>query len=128
MDYTLLEIGRILGKSKSTIEYQVKKLTPEQTAAFCFVDQDGVRRMNSDGLEYFKNLYALPETMPPTQQDKTPEALIKAVEALTDQLRAKDEQITALLSIVAEMSAEKPEATPPQPQKKLPWYKRKKNE
>ena len=37
MDYTLLEISRILGKSKSTIEYQVKKLTEDQKAAFCFV-------------------------------------------------------------------------------------------
>ena len=126
MDYTLLEISRILGKSKSTIEYQVKKLTEDQKAAFCFVDAEGVRRMNGAGLEYLKDLYNVSEEVPKVPSDAY-ENLSAAIDALCEQLRAKDEQINALLAIVAHLQT-KEEAQPTQPGKRLPWWKRSKEE
>lgn len=127
MDYTLLEISRILGKSKSTIEYQAKKLTEDQKAAFCFVDAEGVRRMNSAGLDYLKQLYKVGEDLPKAPYD-TYENLSMAIDALCEQLRAKDEQINALPAIVAHLQAQ-PKEPEAQPQKRrLPWWKRDKEE
>ena len=53
---------------------------------------------------------------------------MRYADALCEQLRAKDEQINALLAIVAHLQAQ-PKEPEAQPQKRrLPWWKRDKEE
>ncbi len=48
--YTLAEVARILGVSKNTIKYRVRKLSPEMTEKI-----DGIVYLSSDGLNQLKN-------------------------------------------------------------------------